>query len=330
MPTTKDAYQRYRVLDRCFRKGRYQIQDLLEICNRELGFDEKGVSRRTLYYDIEYMKDNWEAPIVIDKEGNRHFYTYSDKNFSIENMPITEDQLKQIQSAIELLKSFEGLPKLEGLAENLENTGLIVMNAHSKSCVAFEQNEFLEGSEFLTPLFNAIQNDVVLKIKYAPFGEKATDYFFHPQFLKQYNNRWFVFGMAEGHEGQAWNLALDRIKSIKQTNHPYQRMSIDWNEYFEDVIGVTNNADAPVDDIHFVVHGKTAHYLLTKPIHGSQKSKWLTNEKQDLDVRLKVKINYELKRTLLSYAANITILSPQSLVDEHIATLQNALRHYNS
>lgn len=330
MPATKDAYQRYLILDRCFRKGRYQILDLLEICNRELCFDEKGVSRRTIYYDIDYMKDNWAAPIIIDKEGNRHFYTYSDKNFSIENMPITEDQLKQIQSAIDLLKSFNGLPQLEGLAENLENTGLMVMNAQSKPCVGFEQNEFLEGREFLTPLFKAIQNERVLKVLYEPFGYDAEEFYFHPQFLKQYNNRWFIFGLEEGHENQVWNFALDRIKAIKDTTRSYRSLDIDWDEYFEDVIGVTVDKDAPVEEIHFIVHGKTAHYLLTKPIHGSQKSKWLTDDKQDLEVRLKVKINYELKRTLLSYASSITILSPQSLVDEHIATLHKALGQYNA
>jgi predicted DNA-binding transcriptional regulator YafY len=91
-------------------------------------------------------------------------------------------------------------------------------------------------------------------------------------------------------------------------------------------LGVTNYKDAPVEEVHFVVHGKTAHYLFTKPIHESQVSHW--NEDGSLDVKLKVKINYELKRLLLSYAADITILSPQSLVEEHKESLRMALEQY--
>ena len=327
MAITKNAYERYRILDRCFRKGEYQIQQLMEICNRELGYDDKGISRRTVYYDIDYMKYGpWEAPIEPRKEGNRRYYTYTDKSFSIENMPITEDQLKQIQSAIDLLRNFNGLPNLNGLSESLENTGLMVMNAKSKPCVGFEENEFVEGRQHLTPLFNAIQNETVLKITYEPFGEEAVSYCFHPQFLKQYNNRWYILGAAEGHEEQVWNLALDRIKSIENTTRPYKEMDVDWTEHFEDVIGVTNVKEAPVEEVHFEVHGKTAHYIHTKPLHQSQRAHWL--DPDTLDVKLNVKINYELKRILLSYAANITILAPQSLVEEHKETLKKALSQY--
>jgi len=53
-----------------------------------------------------------------------------------------------------------------------------------------------------------------------------------------------------------------------------------------------------------------------------------TPEHGSLDVKLKVKINYELKRLLLSYAADITILSPQSLVEAHKTSLQKALEQY--
>ena len=41
-----------------------------------------------------------------------------------------------------------------------------------------------------------------------------------------------------------------------------------------------------------------------------------------------VKVNYELKRLLLSYAPNIKILSPQSLVEEHADSLRRALGRY--
>ena len=330
---TKDAFLRYRVLDKCFRnRGReYQIDDLIEACNEALAEiypDKDGVSRRQIYNDIEFMKsvDGWDAPIITVKDGQKRYHRYSDPNFSIDNMPLTEIQLKQIRSAIDMLNNFEGLPQFECIGDSLAKLGLVAMNGDAKPCFSMEYNEFLVGKEYLAPLFNAIQYEKVLEIEYQPYNEEKVRHIFHPQFLKQYNNRWYVFGMSEDAPKQIWNLALDRIKSIKTTDAPYKKLDLDWKEFFDDIIGVTNKVEDPVEEVHFLVHGKTAHYLLSKPIHGSQRSHWIDDN--TLDIKLNVKINYELKRTLLSYAADITILGPEALVREHKETLKRALKQY--
>ena len=326
MPTTKFSFIRCRILDKCFRSPKlYQIQDLIDACEKELNM---SISRRTIYYDIDFMKssDGWNAPIEPIKDGNRRYYHYTDPEFSIDKVPLSEAQLKQIQGAVDVLNSFEGLPQFEGLQDSLAKLGLTALNTEAKPCFGLDHNEYVGGLSYLTPLFNAIQYNNVLKIGYKPFDEEAMDLVFHPQFLKQYNNRWYIFGMEQEHPDEVRNLALDRIVSIKLTKLPYIKLEVDWREYLSNIIGVTNYKDAPVEEVHFVVHGKTSHYLYTKPIHESQVSHW--NEDGSLDVKLKVKINYELKRLLLSYAADITILSPQSLVDSHKESLRMALEQY--
>ena len=122
-------------------------------------------------------------------------------------------------------------------------------------------------------------------------------------------------------------MALDRIQSIKPLKTTYIKLKMDWNEYFEDVIGITNIKDAPIEKVMFLVHGATAHYIISKPLHGSQVSKWL--DEDTLQVTLSIKINYELKRLLLSYSPNITILAPQSLIQEHTQSLEKALTQYH-
>ena len=327
MPNTKFSFVRCRILDKCFRSPMlYQIQDLIDACEKEL---QMSISRRTIYNDIDFMKsrDGWDAPIDTIKDGNRRYYHYTDPDFSIDKMPLSEAQLKQIQGAVNLLNSFEGLPQFEGLEDSLAKIGLTAMNTEAKPCFGLDHNNYVGGLEHLTPLFNAIQYNTVLKIKYEPFDEDAMDLVFHPQYLKQYNNRWYILGVEQNHTDQIWNLALDRIQSIETTkDYPYNKLDVDWNDYFYDIIGVTNLDNAPVETVHFLVHGKTAHYLYTKPIHGSQVPKWLDDN--TLDITLKVKINYELKRTLLSYAPSLTILEPESLIEEHKKALQMALEQY--
>ncbi len=327
MPNTKFSFIRCRILDKCFRSpSRYQIQDLINACEKELN---TSISRRTIYNDIDFMKSNdgWNAPIDTIKDGNRRYYHYKDPNFSIDNMPLTEAQLKQIQAAIDVLNTIEGMPQFEGLGDSLAKIGLLAYDTKTKPCFCLQQNEFLEGIKYITPLFNAIQYEAVLKITYQPFDEETKVFVLHPQYLKQYNNRWFILGMEQNHPDQVWILALDRIQDIDiSKDYTYVKLDKDWNDYFYDIIGVTNIHDAPVEKIHFLVHDKTAHYLFTKPLHGSQVAKWLDDN--TLDITLKVKINYELKRLLLSYAADITILSPQSLVDSHKESLRKALEQY--
>lgn len=328
MLATKFSFIRCRILDKCFRNPirHYQIRDLIDACEDEL---QMSISRRTIYNDIDFMKSNdgWGAPIDTIKDGNRRYYYYTVPGFSIDKMPLTEAQLKQIQSAVDLLNSFDGLPQFDGLQDSLAKLGLTALNTDVKPCFGLDHNEYVGGLSYLTPLFNAIQYNTVLKIGYKPFEEEAMDLVFHPHYLKQYNNRWYIFGVEQNHSDQIWNLGLDRIESIEATkDYPYIQLDINWNEYFDDIIGVTNLENAPIETIHFLVHDKTAHYLYTKPLHGSQHNKWVDDN--TLDVTLKVKINFELTRTLLSYAPFITILEPQSLVEEHKKMLEKALGQY--
>ena len=191
---------------------------------------------------------------------------------------------------------------------------------------AILKRSFSGGTDFIRPLFNAIQENTVVSIKYKPFEEETKEFIIHPQFLKQYNGRWYILGLEQSHPDQIWILALDRIQSIEPTKLPYTALDVDWNEYLYEIIGVTNIADDPVEEVHFLAHEKTAHYIDTKPIHGTQKAKWIGDH--TLDVRINVKINTELKRLLLSYVPFITILSPQSLVEEHKESLKKALKQY--
>ena len=205
---------------------------------------------------------------------------------------------------------------------------LYAIKTDAKPCFGLEYNQDFVGLEYLTPLFNAIQNNNVLKIHYHDYcEEKPQTLTFHPQYLKQYNKRWFVFGCKEERPDKIRKLLLDCIEGIEPApEFAYRKLDIDWSEYFEDVIGVTNTRRAPIEKVHFLVHGNTAHYIEKNPLHGTQKNKWI--DENTLDVSLEVKVNKELERILLSYAPDITILEPQTLVDKHKENLQEAIEKY--
>jgi len=80
-----------------------------------------------------------------------------------------------------------------------------------------------------------------MRIRTFPFDKPEFTFIFHPYHLKQYNNRWFVFGLNEKLGIAAWNLPLDRIVTIRETSLDYILSEIDWDEYFYGIIGVTHH-----------------------------------------------------------------------------------------
>ncbi len=89
--------------------------------------------------------------------------------------------------------------------------------------------------------------------------------------MKQYNNRWFLFGLNDERK-LIYNLALDRIKSIDRSYSTYIKNSgIDFNEYFDDLIGVSFSQDLKPIKILLHVNKESAPYIFTKPLHLYQK-----------------------------------------------------------
>ena len=100
MPANKNALIRYKTIDRCLRNRfrLWTIDDLTEACSDALYEMEgitKGVSVRTVQGDLQIMRSDklgYNAPIeVFDKI----YYRYADPNYSINEMPLTEDDCRR-------------------------------------------------------------------------------------------------------------------------------------------------------------------------------------------------------------------------------------------
>jgi hypothetical protein len=132
---------------------------------------------------------------------------------------------------------------------------------------------------------------------------------FHPYYLKQYNNRWFIFGYNELTKNEYWNMALDRIKTVEEGKTEYNEIEIDWEDYFYDIIGVTKKIEDEMQTVKLWFSPSQAPYVITKPIHPTQKCK---NTENGLEVTISVVPNYELEKLILSFGETVKVLSPES------------------
>lgn len=336
MAVTKNPLVRYKILDKCFKNPgkNYFIDDLIEECVKgllEKNADSNGVSKRQVQEDISFMESNagWSIDLKRHLDGKRVYYRYADISFSINNMPLNELEINQLKSALDILSQFKGMPQFEWIHEllpKLQQGVTPIQNA--QTIIEFENNPFLKGLENIGILYNAILYKKVLSITYLPFKSDETLVFtMHPAYLKQFNNSWFLFGYNPDMEKYDWNLALDRIISIKEIRGKYnQNRPIDWNVYFEDIMGVTKPATASIEKITLQFIKETGKYIEAKPIHGSQKSKWTVEN--FLEVNLQMIINYEFERFILSYGECVKVLKPKKLVDSIKARIKNAEKLY--
>jgi predicted DNA-binding transcriptional regulator YafY len=336
MATNKNALIRYKILDNCFRNigKRYFINDLIEECNKVLADidpDSNGISRRQVFDDIAFMEsgEGWAIDLLRERDGKKVYYRYADSTFSINNMPLNEMEINNLQSAIDILSQFKGMPQFEWIHELVPklNHG-ISRQDYKNTIIEFDNNQYLKGIEYLGMLHNSIYYKKVLNINYKPF-ENENPYMIeiHPYYLKQYNNRWFLFGYNPKNDKYDWNLALDRIISIKELESNYNNnCPIVWADYFEDIIGVTKPIDAKIENVKLHFFGKAGKYIESKPLHGSQKSKWIS--KDLLEVNLELIINYEFERVVLSFCDSVKVINPKSFTDMIEERLQNALKLY--
>ena len=318
MSINKNAYIRYQELDKCFSNpyNLYFIEDLLEEVNQALqnfnGYDSE-IKKRQLYDDIKFMESEvgWSIPLKRIKEGKRTYYRYSDTEFSIKNQKITDNEIDVINSALIVLTRFKGLPQFDWINELSTKLKYHFQFEDAPEIISFDHNEFLEGLDFLPTLYQSILNNSVLSIEYQAFHmETPVEYIIHPYYLKQYNKRWFLIGL-NGEDKHLYTIPFDRIKKIGANIENYiENTTIDFPEYFEDIIGVSRNIEDKPIKIKLLFNSKTAPYIITKPLHGSQKK--IKHDKNGLTIQIEVIPNFELKQLILSFGGSVKILSPKS------------------
>lgn len=337
MPANKNALIRYRTIDRCLSNPyrRWTLEDLVEACSDalyELEGIRKGVSVRTIQSDIQLMRSDklgYNAPIEV---FDQKYYRYPpESGYSITAMPMTAGDYEAMQEAVDLLRQLDGFEQFRELADIVSRLQdkLAVSRGEQRPLIHFDSVPRLKGLELLNPLYNHIARRQALRITYRSFSsDRAQRYTLFPYLLKEFRNRWFLFG-AKATNLLMHNLALDRILVVEPVDVPFrEHPDFDPATFFDDVIGVSKNlGDLPLE-ITFEVRPALVGYVETKPLHSSQ---ICLGESEDDGRRYQIRVveNFELYSVLLSYAPDLRVCSPAHVAEEMQSRLQQATRWYD-
>ncbi len=334
MPANKNALSRYKILDDLLsnRYHNYSLDDLTEEVNNRLS--ECGletVVRRTIEKDIDYLEYSGLFDVDIehysvgsydyDKQKNcmKRCLRYEDPSFSIFKKELTKDEEYLLSETLSMLGQFDGLPNLEDLEKLRIARGA---QQQERQIISFAKNPLIGSTNIFGELFTAISQKQVIELHYHKFSSKRGMVInLHPYLLKEYNHRWFLIAATEN-DKTVLNFALDRIdKIVPLPSHKYIEYDGEINALFEDIIGVTFFKDSPIFKIVFWVSDASKDYVLTKPLHESQRTLPKTKESElmnqyptlsgGLFFQIECKNNYELIRELSSFGKDLLVLCPK-------------------
>lgn len=333
MPNTRSSSIRDIIIDRCLRsKSPHTLKDIWAAVNKELeSRDERPVtSKCTILSHIYEISNRFGVSIDITKRGRYSYYRYEDPDFTIYRTPLNEEEVVNLASTLVMLKRFQGIPNFEWIEEFVEKSkATIADKIVDDAVICLEENPYVKGIQFLTPIYNAIVNKKVVNIDYRPFtASEVQTHIFHPYYLKQYNTRWFLFGCNDKYRTIS-TFALDRIERIEDNETVlYADNDVcDFNEYFEDMVGVSKSIDAPIETIQLWICKEQWPYNETKPLHGSQKV-IKRNEDGSVVVQIEVCQNWELDQLILLHGDRMKVISPKSLQDRIKQRIKRALDLY--
>ena len=330
MPTNKNAFIRYKYLDRLLsdRHHYYDMNALTEKVNDMMERDMLGMSVgvRTIQKDILALQlAPFSAPIDFKKINGKNVYRYTDPTFSIFSQELSREERNLLREVLNTIGQFNGLDNFQWLDNFKIGLGL----EDRRQIISFSNNLYYEGSNLLGTLFDQISNEVVIRLSYHTFNDdtvRALD--FHPYLLKQYNDRWYLIGAADS-DKKILHFALDRIDNVEPLpQKKYEQCSEDLAERFEDIVGVTLYEDRPVEHILCWVSDTSKGYVDTKPIHGSytpikgEDDNQLHKEYPQLQggmfFTLDCISNFELIRELCSYGKELLVLRSDGTVADDV------------
>lgn len=343
MPKNKNFQKRITILDECFanKVGLFTLDRLIGIVSDKL---DDTISRKTIQNDIKYIEDlisndanknyNLDEFPVFKKgvsDGHKKAFRYSRSEYALGNQLLNKSDQEQLSETLSILSRYRNRADFSWLDELFPRIESSFNLAHEdyNSLISYQSNRDYTGQPLVGKLYNQLIRKKVLKIEYKSFKEeKGTIRIIHPYHLKQYNNRWFLFGLQddENYMGNT-NLALDRIIDFSETNQDIKVDNIQWGDYFDDMVGVSKNEGDRTIKIKLRFDKKRINYVLTKPIHGASQ----LLDKADPEHRtilIEVIPNNELYQTLLSFGKDVEVLEPDFIKIHLKNQVEGMLNYY--
>lgn len=172
-------------------------------------------------------------------------------------------------------------------------------------------DEIPSGREFLTAMLEAMKDGRVVNITYRPFRGGCPHTFpVEPYCVRLFENRWYV--LAHNNRDEIRIYSLDRMEDAVVTDEPYRLPDdFDADDYFSTAYGIVVGHDIRPERIVIRANEYHKHYLMSLPLHRSQRLIEDFGEYADFELYLAPTYDFVMK--LLQAGAMVEVISPASL-----------------
>lgn len=320
MGQIKNALIRYRVIDKAIRnkfKPFPSKEELRKACEDAIFGNDEGenICDSTIEKDLFFLRMEHDAPIKYSKRYGGYYY--NSDSFSLDDIPLTEEDMDAIRFAANTLSQFKDVEMFKqfGFAIDKIAEKVAISNdqfsEESNTYVQFEAAHSVRGSEFLPMLLTAIRLKKYTYFDYGGFtSEKKKSRKVVPLLLKEYRNRWYLI-CHDCVKNSIITYALERMENVEVSESiSTESITFDTDKFFQNAIGITVNNSVP-EMVVFKADNVASKYIDSQPFHSSQSV--LKEGKNKTTFSLQVIISEELIRSFLSYGGELEVVEPESL-----------------
>lgn len=276
-------------------------QEINEAWRKSNYYDFKEISRNTFLEYKRKAEDLFDVNIVCNRKTNKYY---------IENLESlrTNPLKKWLLSSMSAITTMEQCKVLSGR----------IMLEHTF------------GGETLLPIVTeAMTSGLCLVVLYRPFWyEEPYQLIIEPYFVRLFKQRWYLVGFSHKHN-EIRTFAFDRICSINILEDKFiMPEGLNVESYFSDSFGIMRQDNIHTETIRLKFITEQGVYIETRPLHHSQKLIAKTDEYMIFELILKP--TFDFFQELISYGADLEVLSPQSLRAKIIDCARVMVKIYES
>jgi len=309
MPLSRPPLERMLRIHQAIQAGKYPNATALA--------GELEVSTKSIYRDIDFMRDRLELPIEFAVARNGFHYTQDVG--SLPTLQITEGELFALLVAEKSLQQYRGTTFEKPLRSAFKKMAAALPDTISLNLADWEQTisfrtsiEPILNLEIFDALAQATAQRKQLELTYRKPGRKETEpRVVDPYHLANINGEWFLF--AHCHlRNDIRTFVPGRILEAKPTGQAFvrpHRFSLD--KRLRDSFGVLTGSGE--FDVLIRFDELAADYIREKRWHPSQQ----LTELEDGGVQLRLKLSSlaEIQRWILSWGGRATVLAPVELAE---------------
>lgn len=284
--------------------------------------DTLEVSQATFKRDLEFLRDQLNAPIVYDRDINAYRFERrgaTGPKYELPGLWLDSGEAYALLTASRLLENIEpGLlgPQVAPLKSRLK--ALLSAEGIDPEAVAtrirlVQNQKRVSSTRHFQKVARATLDGLRLVITHLNrnTGER-TQREISPQRLTHYRENWYVEAWCHTREAIR-SFALDAIEAVEVTPHEVQPVAA---EALDAVLGsgygIFNGHDTQWATLRF--SPTRAQWVSKQVWHEQQRSRWLDDESYELEVPYNDE--RELINDILSHANDVVVLAPASLREQ--------------